>query len=168
MSEESSSGIQVGEQDEKTLLRVDGKGTHANSHLLKQYVLQCLGEKRHIFEVDLSRCAYMDSTFLGTLAGLGVKMKERSLPPIRLLNVSERIRGMLEGLGIDHLFELDGENTLERPMTDLGGGELDKAARSREMLEAHEKLAAISPANEIKFHDVIALLREKVRKADFS
>src|SRR5579859_8066848 len=60
------------------------------------------------FVLDLSECALMDSTFLGVLAGFGLKMlksapnAERSA--IELLNPNARILELLESLGVLHLF----------------------------------------------------------------
>ena len=158
------SGIFGGNQNGTVLIRIEGKGTHLNSHLLKQYVLQCLEEKHAIFQIDLSHCTYMDSTFLGTLAGLGSKIKERSLPPMKLLNITDRVLGMLQSLGIDHFFEVIHQPTTDMPLKGLQAKEPSKEEKARQMLEAHEKLVSISGANEVKFYDVIELLRQKVNK----
>ena len=163
MSDESS-GILAGEEGGVILVQVNGRGTHENSHLLKQYLIQCLGEKRRAFQVNLSRCAYMDSTFLGMLAGFGSRARERSLPTMRLVNASERIRGMLESLGIESLFEFVTQQTAAASLHELRGPAVSKEEKSREMLEAHEKLVEISPSNAARFRDVIALLREKAGK----
>ncbi len=160
MSEENS-GILVGQKGNVTVVRIMGKGTHLNSHYLKQFLLQGIGEKPRAIHIDLSQCNYLDSTFLGMLAGLGCKMKERSLPSIRLINGTERIIGMLEGLGIDRLFELVKEQAAADGLKELKTASLSLEERSREMLEAHEKLVEVSPQNEVKFRDVIALLHEK-------
>lgn len=165
MSEEHS-GILVGKQGDITFVRIDGKGTHLNSHLLKQYLLQCLDEKLHRFCIELSQCTYMDSTFLGTLAGIGIKAKQRGLPSIQLLNPTERAQNMLEGLGIDHLFEVVAQKAIMESLTPLDGTDLNRQQKAQEMLDAHAKLVEISPTNEAKFRDVIAILREKVEKPD--
>ena len=145
-------------------MRLEGKGTHLNSYLLKRYILQCLEENRSLFQVDLSQCNYMDSTFLGMLAGLGIKMEKRSLPQIKLMNPTERIRGLLEGLGVEQLFRVIQEDYPISSFNELHGKELGKEEKSREMLEAHEKLVQISQSNNAKFRDVITLLRKKVNK----
>jgi len=161
MSDESS-GIQVGAVGEWVLIRVEGKGTHLNSHLLKQYLLQCLNENYRRFLVDLSQCCYMDSTFLGMLAGFGIKVKERSLPPVRVVKATERVRGMFQSLGIDHFFEITQETLPSGSLSELPSEGISKETKTLEILESHEKLAEISGANEVRFRDVIALLRKKV------
>lgn len=158
------SGIQVGEDGAVTLVRVQGKGTHLNSHLLKQFLTQCLEVNKTVFHIDLASCTYMDSTFLGTLAGLGCKVKERAPGPIRLLNATDRVKGMIEDLGIDHLFEMAKDAASAPALNTLPVGEPNKGAKTQEMLAAHEKLVELSKANEAKFRDVIVILQEKVRK----
>jgi len=164
---DESSGIQVGERNDTVLVRVEGRGTHLNSHLLKQFLGQCLSENSRSFQIDLSRCTYMDSTFLGMLAGVGGRVLERSLPPIQLLNATERVRDMIDNLGIFHLFEMVRETgpscalDASRTLT----GKVSAEIKTHDMLEAHEKLVSISPQNEAKFRDVIELLREKTSKS---
>lgn len=165
MSEENS-GIQVSEGEGVVLVRVEGRGTHLNSHLLKQCFQLCLEEQRRSFGLDLSHCTYMDSTFLGVLAGLGARVKAGSRSPIQLLNPTERARGMLENLGIDHLFEVIHSDPPSVLFTDVKGNSLSKDAKSHEMLEAHEKLVELSQGNAERFHDVVALLRKKVGKPE--
>ena len=161
-----SSGIQIGEQGATVLVRVEGRGTHLNSHLLKQFLGYCLAENRCCFQIDLARCTYMDSTFLGMLAGIGSRVLERSLPPIKLVRATERVHGMLENLGVIHLFEMTHEEGGACELKELPSRNVSAETRSHEMLESHEKLASISPQNEANFRDVIELLREKVRTPD--
>lgn len=165
MSEENS-GILVGEEGTTVFVRVDGRGTHLNSHLLKEYMLGCIDQTDRDFQIDLAACVYMDSTFLGMLAGLGIKVRARSKKPIRIVNINERVLGMLQGLGIDHLFAITQSATTKLDLTKLSGQEISKSAKSREMLEAHERLVEVDPSNQAKFRDVITLLKEKVRRPD--
>ncbi len=163
MSEEIS-GILVGEIAEGILIRVDGKGTHLNSHFLKQFMIQSMEEGKRSFQIDLSVCNYMDSTFLGMLAGIAGKVKALSLPRIRMLNATERVRGMLESLGINHLFDMVEVTTGSATLKGLEGDTISLEERSRLMLEAHEKLVEVNASNAAKFRDVIGLLREKTKR----
>src|SRR5262249_54158851 len=62
------------------------------------------------FLLDLTECQLMDSTFLGVLAGLGLKLRQeptgRTPATIELLNPSSRISDLLENLGISHFFQV--------------------------------------------------------------
>ncbi len=165
---DSSSGIEVGELQGAATVRVVGKGTHLNSHLLKEYATHVLEKKGSPFQLDLSACSYMDSTFLGMLAGMGVRHCQNQSPPIRIIGISPRVRGMMEGLGIDHLFEMVEGPAPTAPLRPLDNRPAASDQKSRDMLEAHETLVSVSSSNEAKFRDVIALLRESTSKSGSS
>src|SRR5450759_2418567 len=60
------------------------------------------------FIIDLSECVLMDSTFLGVLAGFGLKMNQvgaTNQRGIELLNANPRVTELLENLGALHLFK---------------------------------------------------------------
>lgn len=160
---EENSGILVGEIPDGVLIRVDGRGTHLNSHFLKRFMIRSLDDGKKSFHIDLSLCNYMDSTFLGTLAGIAGKVKALSLPPIRMFSATDRIRGMLESLGIHHLFEMTESVADQTDLQNLSGSDLSKDEKSRHMLDAHEKLVEANVANAIKFRDVILLLRDSTK-----
>ena len=165
---DSSSGIEVGELRGAATVRVVGKGTHLNSHLLKEYATHVLEKKGSPFQLDLSACSYMDSTFLGMLAGMGVRRCQNQSHPIRVIGISPRVKGMMEGLGIDHLFEMIDGPVPAAALRPMDSRPASPDQKSRDMLEAHETLVAVSSSNEAKFRDVIALLRESAEKSGSS
>ncbi len=158
---EDFSGILVGEHEGTVVFLIRGKGTQLNSHLLKQYLLECLEQNKTLFQIDLTSCTYMDSTFLGTLAGLSSKVRARASTLIQILNPTDRIMVMLENLGIESLFQITRQTVQPGNMLELEAGQVSKEAKSQEMLEAHEKLSEISPANAAKFRDIVTLLRKR-------
>ncbi|MGA2867444.1 MAG: STAS domain-containing protein [Verrucomicrobiota bacterium] len=123
------------------------------------------------FALDLSECTLMDSTFLGVLAGFGLKQctaqKEARKPAIELLNPNARITELLENLGVLHLFKLT-----EGPLCPPAGAETStvtpadpsRAEVSRAALEAHQALMEINPDNVSKFKNVAQFLAEDLRR----
>jgi anti-anti-sigma factor len=160
---EEPSGILAGEMNGTIFVRVEGRATHLNSHLLKQFVSSSIEQKRGPYQIDLSKCTYMDSTFLGMMAGIASRAMGHSLPPIKLVNPTERVRGMLENLGIIHLFEIVQGPTDPAVVKKIEGKAVSAEEKTRDMLEAHQTLVSISKDNEVKFRDVIALLQEKMQ-----
>jgi anti-anti-sigma regulatory factor len=121
------------------------------------------------FLVDLTDCAILDSTFLGILAGFGLKLAETGSAGarIRLLNPNPRITDLLENLGVTHLFELaPGAAPLDAHPTEttLLEPHASKLDTSRVVLEAHETLMAINPANVPRFKDVTRFMAEDLRR----
>src|SRR6202142_1610143 len=87
-------------------LKIEGRANFTFSPDFKTLLTE-LGQKGyHRFVIDLSECVLMDSTFLGVLAGFGIKLNPTGLPDqggIELLNATERVRELLENLGAVHL-----------------------------------------------------------------
>jgi anti-sigma B factor antagonist len=125
------------------------------------------------FILDLTDCILMDSTFLGVLAGFGLKLfrpqnGEATIRPIQLLNPNERISELLENLGVAHLFKTITSQEAP-PVEHVADGQPDGKEHSREevtrnCLEAHKILMEIAPENVSKFKEVAQFLAEDLKK----
>jgi anti-anti-sigma regulatory factor len=161
---ESPSGIEVGVAGPVRIVRVTGRGTHLNSSLLKRYARQAI-EQKFPLHLELGGCVYMDSTFLGMLAGLAVRSREKGLPRVRVLAAGARVRDLMANLGIDRLFDFDAAPAPGAPaLQPLEGPAPAPADKARDVLDAHRALAAADPSNAVKFRDVIAMLEEEVSR----
>ena len=100
----------------------------------------------------------MDSTFLGVLAGFGLKLKQprqsrSGRHSIELLNPNPRITELLETLGVLHLFKVtQGERHAAGESPDPAT--LPRQTHSREevtrtCLEAHQLLMEINPGERL-------------------
>lgn len=154
--------------DDAVWIRIFGRANFASSIDFKTLMSELWHKGFHHYVIDLSDCALMDSTFLGTLAGFGLKLgnggaqQPQAQPhPIELRNANARIAELLENLGAIHLFTMAS-----------GQPAIPTAARTQESetqmhskddlkrccLEAHETLMEISPGNVRKFTDVTQFL----------
>ncbi|MGA2684483.1 MAG: STAS domain-containing protein [Verrucomicrobiota bacterium] len=121
------------------------------------------------FIIDLSECVLMDSTFLGLLAGFGLKLNQAATTDqhgIELLNPSPRLVDLLENLGALHLFTIT-KGTLQLP-GDVQTQTPDSLNPTREQisrtcLEAHQSLMAMNPDNVMRFKDVTRFLAEDLK-----
>ena len=59
------------------------------------------------FVIDLLDCPAMDSTFMGTLAGLAMRLSRVGGGKMHLNGVCDRNRQSLEDLGLEKLLEID-------------------------------------------------------------
>jgi anti-anti-sigma regulatory factor len=121
------------------------------------------------FVIDLSECALMDSTFLGVLAGFGLKMGQANAADkrgIELLNPNSRIMELLENLGALPLFKIT-TGALQLPdgvqtrTPDSINPTLEQITRTS--LEAHQTLMAVNPDNTARFKDVAQFLAEDLK-----
>jgi len=147
-------------------IRIVGKGTFQNSHPIKQWAIEKIESGcRHIF-IDLSECNSMDSTFMGIVTGLSIRMKGLGREPVTLANISPHNIRLLETLGLNKYLNLkekyDIDNSL--PWEKLPIEPLDKMAITRHMLEAHEKLIETGGVAGEQFKNVHKLLKEDLER----
>ena len=143
-------------------VRVQGKGSSTNSAALRDFAKEMIHRGAREFIVDLLDCPVMDSTFMGTLAGISLRLREMGEGCLLVVNPNERNAESLCSLGLDQLFNVqvsainkDGQ-ALPIPLNE------DRTARAQTMLEAHEALIKTTPENLPKFKDVIQYLEEKL------
>lgn len=151
-------------------IKITGRANFTFSPDFKTLVSELCQKGRDHFIIDLSECVHMDSTFLGVLAGFGLKMNQAA-PPGRqrfeLSNPNARITELLENLGALHLFKVT-TGTIELP-DDVQTHTPDSINPTREQmtrtsLEAHETLMAVNPDNVARFKDVALYLAEDLKK----
>jgi anti-sigma B factor antagonist len=156
------SGILVSCADRIVCVRVEGNGSSTNSTALRDFAKEMIHRGAREFIVDLCNCPVMDSTFMGTLAGISLWLGELGECCLSVVNLNERNAESLCSLGLDQLFNVrvsaikkDGQ-ALPIPL------EEDRTARAQTMLEAHEALIKTAPENLPKFKDVIQYLQEEL------
>lgn len=152
--------------DEAVWLRVMGRGTFQTSAGMKEYTRRMIQRGRRHFVVDLNDCELMDSTFMGTLAGLALRLREFGSGGLTVLNGNARNTMLLENLGLDHLFSFvlpEGVTAPPRatPAQSLNAEGGDPAEQHQTILSAHEALVKADPENEERFKDVLELLKQE-------
>jgi anti-anti-sigma regulatory factor len=152
-------------------IKIVGRANFTSSIDFKTLVNELRQKGYNYFVLDLSECLLMDSTFLGVLAGFGLKMNPPSQEPcgqpIELLNANARIIDLLENLGVLHLFKLtqgrDAPQGTAEPIPQAPSAP-NKEEVTRACLEAHRTLMEINPQNAARFKDVTQFLAEDLKK----
>ena len=101
MSEEYS--ISACHENEFSWIRCEGKGSFVNSPMLKDWCEQEINAGVSCIVVDLEECKGMDSTFMGTMAGLAMRLMKLPGGKLQVAEPSECNRKSLEDLGLDAL-----------------------------------------------------------------
>jgi len=149
------------------LVRIDGRASFQNSGGLKDFFAEMLKQGKARFVVDFQRCASMDSTFLGVLAGVALQLRKLDPPGVlTLARVGERNLELIRNLGLHRLANVDsggfkGGGSVA-PILSLPAEKRGELESARLVLEAHENLVAADAANAGKFQDVLAFLRNRV------
>jgi anti-anti-sigma regulatory factor len=164
--------ILVGENGPNVFIRLIGRGYFQNSAALRQYLEDQILRKKSKIDLDLSECTGMDSTFLGTLAGIAMKLQQCGEGLLTIRNLTALTRRQLTLLGVDrlecvHLLELPPSPIPEEitPIDQKPDQEGDVKKKTAEiMLDAHENLMKISPQNEAEFKDLAEVLRNRLKR----
>ena len=160
--------------EKMAIIRVEGRGSFKVGTALKQFGQSAAEQGCVAAVLDMTSCVGMDSTFMGVLAGMATRLKERNHADMVMLNLTPRTRGLVATLGLDRIVRAyqAGETpdaykkalTISADLSALraaAGNQLDTA---QTMLEAHESLVNLSADNLPRFKDVLTFLREDVQK----
>jgi anti-sigma B factor antagonist len=150
-------------------VKISGRANFSSSIDFRTVVTELWQKGYGYFVLDLSECQLMDSTFLGVLAGFGLKMNQAKPDggnhAIELLNPNARITELLENLGVLHLFRVtQGTAPVAAEGREIECKDPDRVEAKRACLEAHQTLMAINPANAPKFKDLTQFLADDLKK----
>jgi anti-sigma B factor antagonist len=120
--------------------------------------------------VDLGACTSMDSTFMGTLAGMAARLSAQD-GVLQIAGTDARNRRSLEDLGLDFLMQIDPpdapwQNKLATIREGLVPAQKTTPSNSLQqtmhVLEAHQVLAGTSDRNAKTFSNVVTLLGDEL------
>ncbi len=121
--------------------------------------------------VDLGACTGMDSTFMGTLAGMAARLSTQDGGVLQIAATGPRNRRSLEDLGLDFLMEIDPpappwqsqideiREGLKLPQKVVPPGQVQ---RTMHVLEAHQVLAETNENNARVFSNVVTMLESEL------
>jgi anti-sigma B factor antagonist len=147
---------------------VEGKGSFQTSPALKEFSKQILERGYRSFVVDLQSCPVMDSTFMGTLAGIALRLREFGNGALLVRNANERNTDLLRNLGLNNLFAVESKvSETAEPVVDAAPLDADQGIGRTDqaecMIEAHEALVDADPENLARFKDVLEYLKQDLR-----
>ena len=160
------SSIQVGVNGPAVWVKVEGKGSFLNSGNLKEFAQEMVNRGYREFIIDLEHCAAMDSTFMGTMAGVALRLKELGHGHLHVVHCGTRSRELLTGLGLDQIFSIHSNGAMSPECRQLEAErsrdamQQQKMEQARTMLEAHEALCTAAPENILRFKDVLDYLKQ--------
>lgn len=157
--------IWVSQHLDSAFIQVKGKGTFHNAHYAKQFAESVIKKGVHSFVFDLQSCTYIDSTFMGMMAGVAYSIKPFH-GTATIVNPSEKNLELLQNLGLDQVITIKTEPTQltinHFSPTEKESQPQDKTEVAKTMLESHETLVKVDERNAPKFQDVLTFLRDKL------
>ena len=145
-------------------IKVEGRANMDCSPALKNFGENITQGAFSKISFDMTACRWMDSTFMGTLAMLGLKAKKAGIS-IEMLNMDEKNRGLIRDLGIEGLFNFaaSSDSSFDSSSTkNLTDSDSSQRATAETILEAHKTLAEVNDANAQKFGKVIEMVKKDI------
>ena len=160
----------VNPYEDPVVVKINGKASFMNSAPVKELCDRLVTQGKSRFVIDFQNCTGMDSTFLGILAGLGIRlMKDEHGGSVVLCRLGSRNQELIHNLGLHRILTVDtgaGENDLPAngDLEALSGPaeKISQVENARLVLQAHENLVEIDASNKTKFQDVISFLKNQI------
>ena len=163
--------ITIGVFEGFSWIRCEGKGSFLNSPTMKSFGDERIASGERVLVVDLAACTGMDSTFMGTLAGMASRLAVVEGGVLQIAEAGDRNRRSLEDLGLDFLMQIEPPEAnwvgqLDRIRSELkpvqAGQSMEQKQRARLVLEAHEVLSDVNEKNAREFANVVGMLKEQI------
>jgi anti-sigma B factor antagonist len=169
--EASNTSIKVGVFDNLVVIKIAGRANFTTSIDFKKLINELHSRGHTRFVIELSECQMMDSTFLGVLAGVGLKFSGAdhngvAIASLELLNPNSRISELLESLGVADLFtvRMASDPSLAVNLSAVQACNKEKIELTKNCLDAHELLMKLNPENVGKFKDVARFFAEDLKR----
>lgn len=116
-------------------------------------------------QIDLENCEAMDSTFMGVLTMMALKMR-KSGSQVMLLNANDALQKLLRDLGVLKLFRIvsEKENSGTEGVVLPASGKASMLTTAETVAEAHRALVGADSANAEKFKQVIEFADQDVER----
>lgn len=158
--------VNVAIRGKTAFVRVQGRGTFKVGPALKEFGMAAIDRGCDRILVEMGQCTGMDSTFMGTMAGLAARIGKQN-GALKLVNANEKNKFLIKMLGLRTLVQFEEGDSREEPMPGVSESLAEETVKhelTRAMVEAHEVLVDVAPENVIKFKDVLEFLREDLKK----
>ncbi|MBQ4329208.1 MAG: STAS domain-containing protein [Lentisphaeria bacterium] len=115
-------------------------------------------------QIDLENCTAMDSTFMGVLTMIALKLR-KSGSRAMILGADENLQKLLDDLGVLKLFNLvtEDENTSGGKSVEVASNS-DMLTTAQTVAEAHRALVGADSSNAEKFKQVIEFADQDVER----
>lgn len=148
--------FQVHETPERSFIRVLNKASYLNCGPLRDFIENRLNSGQVNFVVDFVDCKSMDSTFLGIMVKIAIRVKDRG--SLSLVNLRDRNLETVQHLGIHKIASICSMKIeCLKDLRDVAS----KSASDDIIYSAHKSLMELNDKNQKIFCDVVQFLEHK-------
>ena len=155
----------ISEKDAVTFIRVKGNASFVCAPPLRELAKKLAAEPFGGLKIDLEECTWMDSTFMGMLAMLGLNAKKKNVPA-EIWNASEQNEKLLLGLGLKKVFAFQSGEFGDASGTAAASNAATAESNARNVLDAHQTLMDIDEGNVQKFEKVVEFVKKDIDKME--
>lgn len=162
----SNGNIMISREDGGYIIKVEGRANLECSPALKNFADNIRLESISKIVFDFTSCICMDSTFMGTLAILGLKSKKLGFV-IEIHNANQKNMKLIREIGIEKLFEFVSDSSQKSDTKWENISEFQKNNNellAETILKAHETLVETNSSNAPKFEQLIELVKKDMEK----
>jgi anti-anti-sigma factor len=159
--------VSIAHVDGNIWIKVIGCGNFQCSPCLRKIVQEQLAQGHYDYIVDLTECNQLDSTFMGTLAGIAQRLRNKKKGSFQVVNVSESNQQLMENLGLDQIFSISPiAEGKKLPLADAEcsfvqvteGLTISKESVEEIVRSAHQALVRANQANAPKFQSLLEII----------
>ena len=160
--------VLIGASPEGTVIAIQGRMTWTLCPAFLEHCRQEL-DLKHPLILEMSLCAYLDSTSLGTIQEV-TDLAERRGTSLRILGMLPDVKKLFEELEMKRVLERATKGALALPvnMALLSAGPVDEKQNRSRILMAHETLSSLGELNRRKFAELMEFLREEQSRSEES
>ncbi len=162
----NKANVMISRSNEGYNIKVDGRATFECSSPIKNFADNIVSGVIEKIVIDLQNCTWMDSTFMGTLAKLGLHAKKANIS-VCIINADNKNIKLLKELGIHRLFSFYHKTPVvsNSEWNNMDTFNTDNNPNIAEtVLDAHETLMTVDKNNVTKFGKVVELVKKDIKK----
>ena len=159
--------IHIGEEKGALFARVLKSGTWENSLGFLTYCRQAIDDGARVLVIDLSECAYVDSTFCGTLVDLSCALQDVPNSVMKIYGIRGPVYETMQELGLARFFPVcyEGAPPFTIKTTPLPTQAKERAAQAEHVIRVHESLIGVDSGNEMRFSDCLKQMRTEIERS---
>lgn len=163
---ENSQKIKVAQKGETVFIKICSSGTVDNSFQLKEFLRHLMAKGFKDFVLCLEDCPYMDSTFLGVIVGISLRLKENFGSKLKLTGINKYNLNLIKALEVIHLFDASPKKTsfTAKRKTLEKKKDVSILQKAQHIKKAHYNLMKVSPVCQMQFIDIQELLSKEIKE----
>jgi len=137
------------------VISIEGRGTMRESHALASFAASCGCSLSCHIAVDLNKCDFLDSTFLGCLVGMHKNQQHCSAGGLQIIADEDHRKLLLKPLQLDQYFEIIQQRpeTIGQPV-ELPASHPGGPGFAVHVMDCHEELAELDGPNQAMFSQI--------------